>query len=128
MSNCESGRIRLLLVDDEVGFVEVLAKRIKRRNIEVTTAFSGAAAIKTLRRQDFDVAVVDLKMEDMNGIELLQVFKTMLPTRPVIMLSGHGSEQSARESLKQGVFDYLTKPYELEDLIAKIRDALSQGR
>jgi DNA-binding NtrC family response regulator len=128
MSDPESGRIKLLLVDDEVGFVEVLAKRIARRSMDVTTAFSGVAAIQTLRQQDFDVAVLDLKMEDMDGIEVLKVFKKMLPTMPVIILTGHGSEQSAQEGLKEGAFDYLTKPYELEDLIAKIRDAVRHGR
>ena len=128
MSDLESRRIKLLLVDDEVGFVEVLAKRFARRNMDVWTAFSGAGAIQALRQQDFDVAVLDLKMEDMDGIDVLNVFKKMLPRMPVIMLTGHGSEQSAREGLKQGAFDYLTKPYELEDLIAKIRDAIRQGR
>jgi DNA-binding NtrC family response regulator len=128
MSDPESGRIKLLLVDDEVGFVEVLAKRIARRSMDVTTAFSGVAAIQTLRQHDFDVAVLDLKMEDMNGIEVLKVFKKMLPTMPVIILTGHGSEQSARDGLKEGAFDYLTKPYELQDLIAKIRHAVRQRR
>ena len=128
MPDPESGRIKLLLVDDEVGFVEVLAKRLSRRNMDVTTAFSGVAAIRALRQQDFDVAVLDLKMEDMDGIGVLKVFKKMLSTMPVIILTGHGSEQSAREGLKEGAFDYLTKPYELEDLIAKIRDAVRQGR
>jgi len=128
LSDPESARIKLLLVDDEVGFVEVLAKRLSRRNMDVTTAFSGAAAIQSLRQQDFDVAVLDLKMEDMDGIEVLKFFKKMLPTMPVIMLTGHGSEQSAREGLKEGAFDYLTKPYELKDLVAKIKDAVRQGR
>jgi DNA-binding NtrC family response regulator len=128
MSEPESGRLKLLLVDDEVGFLEVLAKRIARRRIDVTTAFSAAAAIQALRKRDFDVAVLDLKIEDMDGIEVLKVFKKMLPAMPVIILTGHGSVQSAREGLREGAFDYLTKPYELEDLITKIRDAVRRGR
>jgi ActR/RegA family two-component response regulator len=67
--NTDSAPIRLLLVDDEKDFVNILSKRIKRRNIDVTTAFSGAEAIQALRGQEFDVAVLDLKMEDMDGIE-----------------------------------------------------------
>jgi DNA-binding NtrC family response regulator len=128
MSEPESGRLKLLLVDDEVGFLEVLAKRIARRRIDVTTAFGAAAAIQALRKRDFDVAVLDLKIEDMDGIEVLKVFKKMLPAMPVIILTGHGSVQSAREGLREGAFDYLTKPYELEDLITKIRDAVRRGR
>jgi len=120
-------QIRLLLVDDEVGFVEVLSKRITRRGMTVTAASSGSEAIQALRRSDFDVAVLDLKMEDMDGIEVLKIFKKMAPVMPVIMLTGHGSENSAREGIKFGAFDYLTKPYELEDLIRKIKEAIRQG-
>jgi DNA-binding NtrC family response regulator len=120
-------QISLLLVDDEVGFVEVLSKRIIRRGMSVTAASSGSEAIQALRRRDFDVAVLDLKMEDMDGIEVLKIFKKMAPAMPVIMLTGHGSENSAREGIKFGAFDYLTKPYELEDLIRKIKEAIGQG-
>ena len=120
-------KISLLLVDDEVGFVEVLSKRITRRGMAVTAASSGSEAIQALRKRDFDVAVLDLKMEDMDGIEVLKVFKKMAPAMPVIMLTGHGSESSAREGIKFGAFDYLTKPYELEDLICKIKEAIGQG-
>lgn len=115
--------LRLLLVDDEVGFAEVLAKRLGRRGLAVTTAHSGAAAIRALRGCEFDVAVLDLKMEDMDGIEVLKIFKKIDPCMPVIMLTGHGSERSAREGRQSGAFDYLTKPYELEELLEKIRAA-----
>lgn len=128
MLECDKPTIRLLLVDDEIGFLQVLAKRIARRRIKVATAASGTEAIQLLRRQDFDVAVLDLKMEDMNGIEVLKIFKKMLPRMPVIMLTGHGSEQSAVEGIKHGAFDYLTKPYELEELLAKIKEAVSRSR
>jgi DNA-binding response OmpR family regulator len=116
-------RIRLLLVDDEEGYVKVLAKRMTRRNMEVMTALSGSEGIQRLRKQDFDVAILDLKMEDMDGIEVLRVFKKMVPDMPVIMLTGHGTEKAAREGLDLGAFDYLTKPCDLEELVEKIRAA-----
>lgn len=119
----DSPKIRLLLVDDEEGYVEVLAKRFAKRKLNVMTAESGAAGIQALRRYDFDVAVVDLKMEDMDGLELLKVFKKMDPNLAVIILTGHGSEQAARDGIALGAFDYLTKPCDLEDLLAKIKDA-----
>lgn len=116
--------IRLLLVDDEEGFVSVLTKRMVRRNINVTVALSGTEGIQALRKQDFDVAVLDLKMEDMDGIEVLKIFKKMYPEMAVIMLTGHGSEQAAKEGMEYGAFDYLTKPCELEELIEKIAESV----
>ena len=120
--------IKLLLVDDEVGFVDVLGKRLSKRNMTVTAAYSGTEAIQTLRKQDFDVAVLDLKLEDMDGIEILKIFKKLVPAMPVIMLTGHGSEQAAREGVASGAFDYLTKPSDLEDLVAKIMQAVKREK
>ena len=115
--------ISLLLVDDEKGYTEVLSKRMSRREIHVAIALSGAEAIQTLRKRDFDVAVLDLKMEDMDGIEVLKIFKKMDPTMPVIMLTGHGSEKAAKVGMELGAFDYLTKPCELKELIKRIKKA-----
>jgi DNA-binding NtrC family response regulator len=125
LKNKDSEPIRLLLVDDEKDFVNILSKRIKRRNIDVTKAFSGAEAIQTLRSQDFDVAVLDLKMEEMDGIETLKVLKIMDPRLAVIMLTGHGSAEAAEQGIRLGAFDYLTKPCELEELLGKIMEAFA---
>ncbi|MGE4291085.1 MAG: response regulator [Desulfovibrio sp.] len=122
----KSGTIRMLLVDDEAGFADVMRKRLGKRGVEVTAALSGTEAIRTLRGQDFDVAVVDLKMEDMDGIEVLSILKKMVPELPVIMLTGHGSEQAARDGMAHGAFDYLLKPCELENLLAKIHQAVGK--
>jgi len=124
----KTGRIKLLLVDDEIGFVNVISKRMAKRDIDTTKALSGTEAIQALRKQDFDVAVVDLKMEDMDGIEVLKIFKKMDPEMPVIMLTGHGSEQAAKDGVEFGAFDYLTKPCDLEGLIEKIYEAVRHGR
>lgn len=124
----KSDRIRLLLVDDEEAYVKILAKRLTKRNFDVTATFSGVEGIQAARREDFHVAVLDLKMEDVDGIEVLKVFKRMAPRMEVIMLTGHGSEQAAREGVQFGAFDYLTKPCELEDLIVKIKEAARQSQ
>ena len=116
---------KLLLVDDEVGYLEVLAKRLTHRGFKVTTASSGAEAIRALRKWEFDLAVVDLKMEDMDGIEVLKVLKKMDPALHVIILTGHGSERAARDGIAHGAFDYLIKPIGLDPLIARISAALS---
>jgi DNA-binding NtrC family response regulator len=120
--------IRLLLVDDEVGYLEVLSKRLTHRGFKVTTASSGEEAIRALRSWEFDLAVVDLKMEDMDGIEVLKVLKRMDPALQVIILTGHGSERAAREGIAHGAFDYLIKPIGLDPLIESIRAALSSER
>jgi len=111
--------IKLLLVDDEKGYVDVLSNRLSRRRIHVTKTYSGEEAIQAVRGRDFDVAVLDLKMEDMNGLEVLKIFRKMDPKLVVIMLTGHGSEEAAREGIAAGAFDYLTKPCELDDLLAE---------
>ena len=127
MQHVHSKGIRLLLVDDEVGFAEVVSKRLRKRGMRVKSVFTGSNAIKAIRKQDFDVAVLDLKMEDMDGIEVLKIFKKAYPEMAVIMLTGHGSETAAKEGLKHGAFDYLTKPCDLEDLVGKIHEAVEYG-
>ncbi|MBI5250646.1 MAG: response regulator [Desulfomonile tiedjei] len=124
----KSDRIKLLLVDDEVAYVNILAKRLTKRNFDVTASFSGIQGIQAVRKEDFDVAVLDLKMEDADGIEVLKLFKKMAPNMEVIMLTGHGSEQAAREGVQFGAYDYLTKPCELDDLVQKIKDAARQSK
>jgi DNA-binding response OmpR family regulator len=120
--------IRLLLVDDEQSFVEVLTKRLRKRNFEVTSALSGKEAVRIMRGQSFDIAVLDLKMEDLDGIEVLKIFKILDPQMPVIILTGHGSEQAAREGLALGAIDYLMKPCDLDELIHKIGTSVSNDQ
>jgi DNA-binding NtrC family response regulator len=120
--------IRVLLVDDEEGYVNVLANRLSRRNMDVTRTYSGQTAIQSLRGAEFDVAVLDLKMEDMDGIEVLKILKKLDPRMEIIMLTGHGSVQAAREGIEYGAFDYLSKPCELEELVDKIRAAAGKRR
>ena len=115
--------LNVLLVDDEKGYLHVLSNRLARRSIKATTAFSGTQAIQILRKNDFHVVVLDLKMEDMDGIEVLKVIKRMVPNLPVIILTGHGSQTAAKEGIAYGAFDYLTKPCELLTLIDKIHEA-----
>jgi DNA-binding NtrC family response regulator len=115
--------IKVLLIDDEEPYLRALAKRLIKRNFEPTITFSGTEGIQALRFADFDVAVLDLKMEDMDGIEALKILKRLSPGLEVIMLTGHGSEQAAREAVEFGAFDYLIKPCELEELADKIRSA-----
>lgn len=126
--NFQDDNIKVLLVDDERGFADILTKRLNKRNMDAIPVYTGLEAVQIIRKQDFDVAVLDLKMEGMDGIEVLKIFKKVVPAMAVIMLTGHGSEQAAREGIRFGAFDYLTKPCELQDLIEKIHEAMGAGR
>ncbi len=117
-------KIKLLLVDDEVGFVKIMSKRLGRRNIDVHTTLSGEEAIQALRKVDFDVAILDLKMEDMDGLEVLKIFKKMYPKMQVIILSGHEADQIEHEVIKLGAFAYLAKPCNLELLVETLKKAV----
>lgn len=101
---------------------------MSKRNIDITPTSSGSEAIGVLRREDFDCAVVDLRMQDMDGIEVLKVLKRMAPEMPVLMLTGHGSAQAAGEGIALGAYDYLTKPCEFDELVKKIREAVKNSR
>ncbi len=127
-SNDSTDPIRLLLVDDEVEFTSVMVKRLGRRNIRAMTARNGTEAIAFISGNEFDAAVLDLKMEGMDGLEVLKIFKEKSPEMPVIMLTGHGSHQAAEEGRACGAFDYLSKPYEIEDLTRIIRNAVSERK
>lgn len=118
--------IRLLLVDDEEAYVDVLHNRLGKRGFHVTKSYSGGEALQKMRGREFDVAVLDLKMADMDGIEVLRIIKLMDPGMQVIMLTGHGSATACRQGLELGAFDYLTKPCELDDLVVKIRAAFQK--
>lgn len=120
--------IKLLLIDDEAGYADVLANRLEKRRISVTKAYSGSAAMHAVRDQDFDVAILDLKMEDMDGLEVLTKFKEMGLQTEVIMLTGYGSQTAARDGIRLGAFDYLSKTCELVDLIETIKQACQKKK
>jgi two-component system, OmpR family, response regulator CpxR len=111
-------KIRVLLVDDEREFVEALAERLELREFEVTKAFDGDEAVNNV--EDVDVVVLDVQMPGKDGIATLHEIKQKKPLVEVIMLTGNATVESAIEGLKTGAFDYLMKPTETKDLIAKI--------
>lgn len=113
--------IRVLLVDDEEGFTEVLAKRLRRRGFAAVVALTGAEALAAAAGQPFDVAVVDYRLSDADGLTLLAQLKAIRPGLGALMLTGHGSEEAARQSLAAGAAGHLVKPCEIEELAAAIR-------
>ena len=119
----------VLLVDDEAGFVSTMGKRLTKRNLHVAAALSGEEALEQLRKTTgIDVVILDVKMPGMDGIEALREIKKEHPLVEVIMLTGHATVESAIEGMKFGAFDYLMKPCELDDLIAKVQEAVVKRR
>jgi signal transduction histidine kinase len=119
---------RVLLVDDERDFLASLAQRLTLRGLEVATAESGPAALTILDRRELDVVVLDVRMPGMDGIEVLRRIKSEHPRVEVVMLTGHADLSSSLEGMRFGFFDYLTKPVDIDKLIAKIGEAYRRGR
>lgn len=115
--------IKILLVDDEKYFLQSLTKRLKRRNQYVKTAESGPEALALMENESFDVVILDVKMPEMNGIEVLQEIKRRFPDTEVIMLTGHATIESGLDGVRFGAFDYLMKPTDIEILMAKLEAA-----
>ncbi|MEW6615576.1 MAG: response regulator [Thermodesulfobacteriota bacterium] len=115
--------IRLLLVDDEEDFRTTLASRLKKRNVDVADVGSGNEAIELIRERSFDVAVLDIKMPGMDGIETLRQIKKIAPLVEVILLTGHGSVEAGIEGMRLGAYDYVVKPCNVKDLLVKVEDA-----
>lgn len=115
--------MHVLLVDDEEEFLVPLMKRLKKRGIHVYGCGSGQAALKALGRHHLDVVVLDVKMPDMDGIEVLQEIKKEYPEVEVILLTGHANLEAVCEGMRLGAFDYLMKPIEIDELLYKIEDA-----
>jgi DNA-binding NtrC family response regulator len=121
----------VLLVDDEVPFVETLVKRLAKRDIHVDFAYSGQEALEKLAASGptkIDVVILDVKMPGMDGLETLARIKEVHPLIEVIMLTGHATVESAIEGMKNGAFDYLMKPCEVEILIEKLNQATKKKR
>jgi DNA-binding NtrC family response regulator len=118
----------LLIVDDEPLYRELLSTRFKRAGYRIAEAADGATALAVAAGQDVDVALVDIRMPGMDGVELLRRLKELDRLTEVIILTGHGNVDSAISAMKLGAFDYLSKPYKLSELDLVIERALERRR
>jgi DNA-binding NtrC family response regulator len=116
-------KIKILIADDEIKFLNSLAKRLELRGFEVTKAENGGEALDCATRSRFDLAMIDLKMPGANGKQVLELLKETNDYVEVIIMTGHGSAEAAAECMKLGAFSYLPKPYELEKIIETLRQA-----
>ncbi|MFH1350949.1 MAG: response regulator [Pseudomonadota bacterium] len=114
---------KVMLVDDEKDFVEMLSLRLDAMGEKVVEAYSGKECLEKLETKDMDVVILDIKMPGMDGVETLKEIKKRFPLIEVIMLTGHGTIETAVEGMKLGAYDYLLKPADFNDLMAKLEGA-----
>ena len=117
---------RVLLVDDEEEFVSALSERLMLRGIEVESALNGEEALASLVEKEFEVVILDVMMPGLGGLEVLRQIKSTHPNTQVILLTGHGSTREGIEGMRLGAFDYLIKPVDIEEMLAKMKEAASK--
>ncbi|MBW2030708.1 MAG: response regulator [Deltaproteobacteria bacterium] len=115
--------IRILVVDDEEDFVEMFSLRLREAGEKVMGAYSGRECMEILEKEDIDVVILDILMPGMDGIQTLKEIKRRFPLVEVIMLTGHGTTETAVQGMKLGAFDYLLKPADFKELMEKLESA-----
>ena len=118
--------MKVLLVDDEEDFVTALAERLQLRGIEAQIATDGETALTLIETAPPQVVVLDVMMPGLGGADVLKRIKAQHPKIPVILLTGHGSIREGMDGLRQGAYDYLVKPIDIEELIGKMQDAFKR--
>jgi DNA-binding NtrC family response regulator len=119
-------KMKIMLVDDEERFLKTTSRLLERKGYDAVTATSGREALTKLGSSNIHVVILDVKMPGMDGMETLKAIKHEFPLVEVIMLTGHGTIESAVEGLKTGATDYLVKPADIGDLIKKAEEAFEK--
>ncbi len=116
-------QIHLLMVDDEEKFLKAITDRLKLKFFNITSATNGADAIKMAEKGRFDVAVIDLQMPEIDGVQVLEILKKNHKFLEIIILSGHATIETAVQCTRMGAFKVLEKPCEFEKLVETIKEA-----
>jgi two-component system, NtrC family, response regulator HydG len=117
---------KILVVDDEIGIRQSLKKILEKEGFDVVTASNGDEAFKLIRGSDIDLLISDIRMAGMDGLELLKVCKSISPYTEVIMITGYASVDTAVDSMKQGAYDYITKPFKKADILKAVGKAIEK--
>jgi DNA-binding NtrC family response regulator len=119
---------RILLVDDETDFLDATARALRRRGFVVGQATDARTALTELGREPYDVAVLDVRLQGESGVDLFRKVHELYPRLPVLLLTGHGAVQQAFETVREGVFEYLTKPCSIDKLVRVAERAVAAVR
>ena len=114
---------KILVVDDEQSILDLVSAYLRREGYEVYTALDGLSGLQTVRAFKPDLVVLDVMLPGMDGIEVLKEIKRRFPLVEVVMLTGHGTAETAVEGMKLGAYDYLLKPADFEELLGKLEAA-----
>ena len=117
-------RHKILAVDDDPEMCQLLSDALGGKGFSVVAVGESLEAAKVLRREEFDVIVTDLKMKGLEGLDLLEEAKKVAPLTPVIIITAFGSIESAIQAIKMGAYDYITKPFQIDELVLTVRKAL----
>ena len=123
MTQTEQHNLTVLIADDEIEFASTLVARLKLRSFQASMVNSGKAALAAIEVEQPDVLILDLKMPDLDGLEVLASLNENYPDLAVIILTGHGSFEAGRQGMELGAYDYIMKPVDLNLLLVKIEDA-----
>ena len=121
-------KTKILLVDDESDVTRILSKRLGRRGYDCQAAANGQEAVDAMGQFAFGVIIMDVKMPVMDGMSALQIIHARWPKTHIILLSGHADMQLAVQAMSEGAFGYLMKPVDIDELLFKIEDAVTQVR
>jgi len=127
MAAVPTGTRRILIVDDEPAVLALLRRIVATVHVEILAARSGAEALAIARRSPLDLVILDVRLPDISGMEVLRRVRKIDDSVPVIMVTSYGSPESVRASMKLGAFDYLTKPFDSEEIRRLAREALATG-
>ncbi len=116
----------VLIVDDDKSLLELLKIRLEGSNYKVLTVANGEDALRTAEKESVDLCVFDLKLTDIDGVSLMEKFHEVSPEIPVVILTAHGSIENAVEAMKRGAYNYITKPFEPQELLIQIERALEK--
>jgi DNA-binding NtrC family response regulator len=117
---------KVLLVDDEKEFLEIMSERMKARDMDVTTATSARQALEIIEKESFDAIILDFQMPGMDGMDALKAIKAKKPELQIILLTGYATVEKSVEAMKIGATDFIEKPADLEVLAEKIKKAKAQ--
>jgi DNA-binding NtrC family response regulator len=118
--------LNILVVDDELGFRDVLRMELSRCGMNVETAETGKEGVERMEKKKFDVVITDITMPEMDGLKLLEQVKRIHPQTEVIVVTGFGAVETAVYAMRQGAFDFVLKPYDIDQLMNLVRKAADE--
>ena len=114
---------KILIVDDETRILMLLQSLLRANGYETATAKDGLEALELVKKDTFDLVITDLRMSPMDGMALFHAIKNIYPSMPIILLTAYASVETAIDAMKSGAFDYLTKPFKVDEMLATVRRA-----